>query len=129
VFVLFCSNSMFAFTEIAVCKCSLRVMIYAFVPVVWPAHCVSSLLFKFFFAFTEILVCKCSLRVMIFVFVPVVCPAHCVTSVHCVFYFNFRLVQPLFYFVFFCFHIDGLIGNQLLKVIIPFTYTSQILFW
>jgi hypothetical protein len=80
------------------------------------------------FAVTKIAVCKCSLRVMLYVSEPVLYPAHRITSVHCVFYLNFRLVRP-FNFVFVGLHIDGLIPNQLLKVIIPFTYTSQILCW
>jgi hypothetical protein len=86
--LILCSNSLFAFTEIAVHKCSLCGMLYVFVAVVWPARCI--------------------------------------TSVHCVFYFNFRLVRPSFQFVLIRFHIDGIIPNQLLKVIIPITYTSQI---
>jgi hypothetical protein len=81
---------------------------------------------NFLFVFTEIADHKCSLRVMLCVFVAVVSPAHCVTSVHCVLFFNFRVVRPSFQFGLIRFHIDGLIPNQILKVITPFTYTSQI---
>jgi hypothetical protein len=66
---------------------------------------------------------------MLYVSEPVVYPAHCITSIHCVFYLDFRLVRPPFNFVSIGFHIDGIIPNKLLKVIIHFTYTSQKQIW